>query len=173
MIVFPATLHRQVAELAGEFFANRASVDTVLVVNSCARGRATPESDLDMAVLVQPTLAAEDVRASEEEWRRFVAAQPTIAEFKQAGAFAHVHLDLFDGRFVPSVWDEGGGPDTFEVELVNRVAYAIREQVEGWLELPDLYRQLPPILSVRQIESDELVKRADALHSFLRKWVQL
>ena len=41
------------------------------------------------------------------------------------GPFAGVHLDLFDGRWTPSVWDAGGGPDAFETEIGNRVAHAV------------------------------------------------
>jgi hypothetical protein len=36
-----------------------------------------------------------------------------------------VHLDVFDGHMVPTVWDDGGGPDYFEVEIGNRLAYAV------------------------------------------------
>ena len=38
----------------------------------------------------------------------------------------------------------------------------IREQVAGSLGLRDLYRELPPILSIRNIESDEMMRNADA-----------
>src|SRR5207248_9994511 len=54
---FPTELHREVAELAGDFFSAHAQVDTILVVNSCARGRAVTGSDLDLAVLIMPTEA--------------------------------------------------------------------------------------------------------------------
>jgi hypothetical protein len=43
--------------------------------------------------------------------------------------------------------------------------------VEGWLGLPDLYRDLSPILSVRNIESDELAGKALALRSLLERWI--
>ena len=49
---FPTALHEEVAELARNFFSAHPSVDTILVVNSCARGRAVAGSDLDMAVLI-------------------------------------------------------------------------------------------------------------------------
>jgi predicted nucleotidyltransferase len=52
---FPTAQHREVADLAANFFSSQGSVDTVLVVNSCARGRAVAGSDLDMAVLIVPT----------------------------------------------------------------------------------------------------------------------
>jgi hypothetical protein len=168
-----------------------------------------------------------------------------------------VHLDVFDGRIVPTVWDDGGGPDTFEIELGNRIAYAaplhqagtyfrqlqsqwlpfygeelrlsrlamvreacardleaiplylnrglcfqafdrlykafqeflqalfvarrtyplaynkwIHEQVSDWLALPQLYEELPKILSVQNIESRELSDKADALRTLLERWTR-
>ena len=37
-----------------DFFGQRAETEAVLLVNSCARGKATPDSCLDIAVLVRP-----------------------------------------------------------------------------------------------------------------------
>jgi hypothetical protein len=253
-IRFPTELHREVAELAGDFFSVYSHVDTILVVNSCARGRAVPGSDLDLAVLVQPA-ASSQVQSLETLWQQFITAQPLIHRFRSTGRFAQVHLDVFDGRIVPTVWDDGGGPDYFEVEIGNRIAYAaplhqagtyfrelqsqwlpyygdelqrsrlammreacardldavpfylgrslyfqafdrlykafqeflqalfvarrtyplaynkwIREQVADWLALPKLYEELPPILSVENIESSELGEKADALRTLLERW---
>ena len=255
---FPAPLHHQVAELVREFFATQAHVDTVLLVNSCARGQAVPDSDVDVAVLVESSTSAEELRELERLWGEFAAGQALIDRFRQAGRFSQVHLDVFDGRITPSIWDDGGGPDSFEVEIGNRFAHSlplheagarfrelqaewlpyypenvhlrrlamvrdacaydldcipflleralhfqafdrlykayqeflqalfiarkiypiaynkwIREQVAGWLGLPDLYRALPPILSIRNVESDEVIGNADALRNLLDTWVQL
>jgi hypothetical protein len=229
-------------------------VDTVLVVNSCARGRAVPESDLDLAVLVKPAVTESGVSGLEASWREFLAGEPLFGEFQRSGRFTKVHLDVFDGRMTPAVWDDGGGPDAFEIEIGNRVAYAaplheagaefrrlrarwlpyyeeelrlrrlamareacaydlehippfldrglyfqafdrlykafqeflqalfiarrvyplaynkwIREQVEGWLGLPEVYRELAPILSIRNLESRETAGKADALHALLKR----
>ena len=54
---FPTSLHQNVAEIVLSYFADLAEVDSVLLLNSCARGQATPQSDLDMAVLVAPDLS--------------------------------------------------------------------------------------------------------------------
>ena len=121
---FPTEFHRGVAELAGDFFSAHAHVDTILVVNSCARGRAVAGSDLDLAVLILPTAASEEVQALTTLWQEFIAAQPLIHRFRSTGKFTQVHVDVFDGRMVPTVWDDGGGPDSFEVEIGNRLAYA-------------------------------------------------
>jgi hypothetical protein len=41
-----------------EFFASRDETDAVLLVNSCARGKATADSCLDMQVIVRPEVVA-------------------------------------------------------------------------------------------------------------------
>lgn len=255
---FPTLLHQQVTGLVREFFAAQACVDTTLLVNSCARGQAVLDSDVDVAVLVTSNTSPEELKELETLWADFAAVQPLIAQFRQSGRFAQIHLDVFDGRITPSTWDDGGGPDSFEVEVGNRFAHSlplhgpgprfrelqaewlpyypedlrlcrlamvhhacahdldyipsllgrglyfqafdrlykayqeflqalfiarkiypiaynkwIREQVEGWLGLPEVYRELPPILSIRNIESDEMLRNADALRGLLKTWVRL
>src|SRR5437899_10419658 len=124
LLKFPTEPHREVAELAGDFFSAHAHVDTILVVNSCARGRAVAGSDLDMAVLILPTAPSQEVQSLTTMWQEFIATQPLIHRFRSTGRFTQVHVDVFDGRMVPTVWDDGGGPDSFEVEIGNRLAYA-------------------------------------------------
>jgi hypothetical protein len=122
---FPTESHQEVAELAWDFFSAHAQVDTILAVNSCARGRAVAGSDLDLAVLIMPTAATQEIQSLTTLWQKFMATQPLIHRFRSTGRFRQVHLDVFDGRMVPTVWDDGGGPDYFEVEIGNRLAYAV------------------------------------------------
>src|SRR5258708_7515214 len=121
---FPTEIHREVAELAQEVFSAQAQLDTVLVVNSCARGRAVAGSDLDMAVLITPAAPRQAVQSLERMWQEFSVTHPLIQRFRSNGRFNQVHLDVFDGRMIPTVWDDGGGPDYFEVEIGNRLVYA-------------------------------------------------
>src|SRR5437667_11176806 len=73
---FPTELHRELAELAGDFFSAHAQVDTILVVNSCARGRAVAVSDLDMAVLILPTAPSPEVQSLTTMWHEVIATRP-------------------------------------------------------------------------------------------------
>jgi hypothetical protein len=225
-------------------------MEAVLLVNSCARGKATPESCLDIAVLVAPDVFAREQVALERLWQDFYTHHVVFAQLKQAGRFAVVHFDYMDGNFTPTVWDDGGGPDGFELEIGNQLVYSvplwergdtlsrlkarwlpyyaedlrqqrlamvrhacledlehipwyvrrelyfaafdrlykafqeflqmlfiaqrtypiaynkwIREQVEEILGRPDLYRQLPPLLQISQLESRELEEKAEALQA--------
>jgi hypothetical protein len=48
----------------------------------------------------------------------------------------------------------------------------IREQVANRLGLPELYRELPPLLSVRNLESSEVCDKAVALERLAERWIQ-
>ena len=54
---FPTSIHRRAAEAIVDFSMGL-PVEAVLLVNSRARGTATPESDLDIALLIDPELTA-------------------------------------------------------------------------------------------------------------------
>ena len=255
-LAFPTDLHRRSAEVAREFFLNSPIVDTILVTNSCARGQATLESDLDMAVLLTPSAPVEEAQDLEAKWQKVLHTHPVIAEFRASHRFMQIHLDLISGIYTPSVWDDGGGPDGFELEVGNHVAYSavfsepgayfkhlqtewlpyysldlqhhrldmvrhacihdlehvplyhkrglyfqafdrlykafleflqalfisrkvyplaynkwIRMQVEEWLGLPELYKELPQVISVSHIESMELIQKAECLTGLLYKWI--
>ncbi len=246
--VFPTELHRHTAQIVAAFFARTDVVDTFLVVNSCARGTAVEQSDLDFAVLLKPGTKAIDRVKLEEKWLLFSLTNADVLQFQKSHRFAAIHLDIFDGQFAAVVWDDGGGPDFFEVEIGNRLAYAavdadcgefflhlqqqwlpyysdelrtqrlqmvknamerdldyipfylerklyfaafdrlykafgeflqalfisrrvyplaynkwIQEQVAGTLQLPQLYEQLPAVISVQNIESREMLQKADTL----------
>lgn len=254
-LAYPTPLHQQAAEAAYNFFHPLPEVDTVLVVNSLARGQGIPESDLDMNVLVRLGVSPDDIARLEAAWREEKSKNGALRRFTASGEHAHVHLDVVEGRFVPDIWDDGGGPDSFELGIGNMLAYAapmhnagpryrslqaqwlpfysedlraqrlnmtrsaclydldhvpffvrrelyfqafdrlykafqeflqalfiarrvyplaynkwIRMQVEDWLGLPDLYRALPPVISVSNIESDMLIEKASVLHALLDQY---
>lgn len=120
---FPTLLHEQAAERAYEFFQSQPGIDTILVVNSCARGQGIPESDLDMAVLVDPGMPDEAAASLETLWRQELAGNDVLRRFRASGEHAHVHLDVARGKYVPETWDDGGGPDGFELGIGNQLVY--------------------------------------------------
>ena len=121
---FPTKLHHNAAETANEYFLNISTVDTVLIVNSCARGRAVAESDLDLAILVTPGTSNYEMMKMLTGWQSYSANAPAILKFRQSSPFAHVHLDIIDGKYIPGIIDAGEPIDYFEVEIGNQICYS-------------------------------------------------
>ena len=249
---FPTAIHEDAAQIVRDYFSPIPNVDTILVVNSCARGQAVPESDLDFAILVRPGTNAGEVRNMETSWQTYSQKHPAYLNYIQSNPFAHLHLDIIVGEYVPSTLEMGGPVDFFEIEIGNHIFYSapmgdvglffrelqnkwlpyydeqlrlqrvamsrdacaydlnhipiyvtrglyfqafdtlykafqkylqclfitnktypiaynkwIKEQITKWLNKPDLYPKLPPILSVRDIESNEVNEKARMLHELL------
>jgi predicted nucleotidyltransferase len=53
---YPTPEHQAAADVIVDFFVSSYKIDAVLLVNSCARGKATRDSCLDIVVLAQPEL---------------------------------------------------------------------------------------------------------------------
>ncbi len=121
---FPTKLHQDTAELVRDYFLTISNVDTVLVVNSCARGRAVPESDLDFAILVNPDTATNEIKNIHIAWLTYSATQPTFLQYKQSTPFAHLHLDIIDGNYLPTIVEVGEPIDYFEIEIGNQICYS-------------------------------------------------
>ncbi|HXS57721.1 MAG TPA: nucleotidyltransferase domain-containing protein [Hanamia sp.] len=249
---FPTSLHEDSAKLIRDYFLSISKVDTVLVVNSCARGQAVPESDLDFAILVKPGTTENEIKNILKSWRTYSVTQSTILKYKQSTRFAHLHLDIINGNYRPTIIKAGEPIDYFEIEIGNQICYSapmdnpgsyfqelqkkwlpyynddlrlkrltmtgnaciydlehipvfiqrelyfqafdilykafqeylqalfiankiypiaynkwIKEQVVKWLNKPDLYPKLLPVLSVINIESNEINEKAKVLQGLL------
>lgn len=122
--VFPTSLHQDSAELIRDYFFRIPNVDTVLVVNSCARGQAVPESDLDFAILVEPDTSATEIENLMRAWQSYANTQSTLWKYKQSNQFAQLHLDIIDGSYTPAILDFGVAADFFEIEIGNHICYS-------------------------------------------------
>lgn len=124
--VYPTPAHEWAAQEITSFFAERDETNAVLLVNSCARGKATVDSCLDMKVIA-PTNAVAQLDA---EFCRFETQSDAIAELQRAGRFSDLHLDVRDGILVPGPIDEEG-IDYLEVGVGNLFVYSVPLFVRG------------------------------------------
>ena len=156
---YPTPTHAEAAEVAARFLRALPGADAVLLVNSCARGQALPTSDLDLAVLVN---SATESSRSEARWKDFYASLPIFRELESFSRFARVHVDFFDGAFQPGVWDDGGGPDSFELEIGNWVAHGhlLHARTDKFSELQGLW--LP--YYAEELRGNRLVMVSQACH---------
>ncbi|HEY5825143.1 MAG TPA: nucleotidyltransferase domain-containing protein, partial [Cyclobacteriaceae bacterium] len=79
----------------------------MLVVNSCARGQAVPESDLDFAILIKPDTKPAEIKNIENLWQIYSETHATFLKYKQSNQFAHLHLDIIEGNYTPIRIEKG------------------------------------------------------------------
>jgi hypothetical protein len=123
---YPTVAHELAAEEITRFFASCQDTEAVLLVNSCARGKATVDSCLDMQVIASSGV----VDRLDSEFSEFAAESESIAELHRAGRFSDLHLDVIDGMLVPGLIDEEG-IDYLEVAVGNLIVYSVPLFVRG------------------------------------------
>jgi hypothetical protein len=97
----------------------------VILMGSCARGRANVGSCVDILVLVQPDVLAMRGEELRSRWDRLYAGQEVFKTLRRHGRFSHVDLDFVDGCFEPRPRGWTSGPDEFELEIGNTLVYAV------------------------------------------------
>jgi hypothetical protein len=258
-IQYPTDQHAAGARAITDFFRGFDEVSAVLLTCSCARNKATKDSCLDIAILIEPSRQSRlaDLGSA---WRDFYSKEPVFQDLKRAGKYSHVDLDIVTGDFDPAryVHDWTTGPDAFELEIGNIVNYSrplyengnyfrslrrkwlpyysedlrkerlelvlsfctnnldhipiyagrklyfqaferlymaykeflqalfiskrrypiaydkwISEQIRDILILPDLYSKLVRLISVENIESDQIIDREKSLRGFISEYISM
>ncbi len=122
---YPTPQHQAAAETIVDFFVSNYKIDAVLLVNSCARGRATRDSCLDIVVLAKPEASRSQLKELEAGWEELAKSSQAVEALYQAGKYSVVHPDFINGTFIPREQDEAAGPDDFEIEVGNFLAYSV------------------------------------------------
>lgn len=122
---YPSLQHGNAADAITRFFSANYNIDAVVLVNSCARGKASRDSCLDINILAKPDALKAQSKALEAGWTEFERSDSSIQALKATGKYSDVHLDFLDGTFTPYEQDEAAGPDWFEVSVGNLLAYSV------------------------------------------------
>jgi predicted nucleotidyltransferase len=122
---YPTPAHEHAAHAVVALFSELAGSEAVLLTGSCARGKASPDSCLDIVVLASGETDRKGRRSLEARWERAYQTDVAFRELRSVGRYSEVHLDITHGRFVehPRRWTSG--PDNFELEIGNTVAYVV------------------------------------------------
>lgn len=123
--LYPTSEHKNAADVIVEHFIACYRFDSVLLVNSCARGRASRDSCLDITILTRPGEGRASLSDLEAGWDEFERSNPVIQALSRVGKYSVVHMNFIDGNFLPWEQDEASGPDDFEVEVGNCLAYSL------------------------------------------------
>lgn len=119
---YPTQEHEAAAEAAVSFFAARPETQAVLLTCSCARGKATKDSCLDISLLVLPDA---DKAYIKRAWNSLCESEAVFKDMIQVGKYSHVDLDITDGCFTPGYHGWTSGPDSFELEIGNTLVYSV------------------------------------------------
>jgi predicted nucleotidyltransferase len=122
---YPTQEHQRAAEAIVDFFVSHYKIDAVLLVNSCARGKATRDSCLDIVMLARPDQGRSQLSELEVGWTEFETSNQVIQDLFKAGKYSVVHPDFIHGVFKLREQDEAAGPDDFEIEIGNFLAYSV------------------------------------------------
>jgi predicted nucleotidyltransferase len=110
---YPTPRTSNAADAIVDHFVSNYKIDAVLLVNSCARGKATRDSCLDLVVLAKPDPSRSPLNIMETEWDEFEKTNPAVKALYQVGKYSVVHPNFIHGVFVPYEQDEVAGPDDF------------------------------------------------------------
>ncbi|NWG10153.1 nucleotidyltransferase domain-containing protein [Candidatus Bathyarchaeota archaeon] len=122
---YPTVEHEQAAKAIVEFFSSLPDVEAVILVGSCARGKASPDSCLDITILVSPETPAVKRTLLEQKWDDFYEKTNIFKTLQKVGKYSHVDLSFIDGCFTPKPRGWTSGPDEFELEIGNALVYAV------------------------------------------------
>ncbi len=122
---YPTAEHERAAQAIVDFFSARPDTEAIILMGSCARGKAVRGSCLDILILMQPEVFSQAKPALEQQWENFYTTAETFNMLWQVGKYSHVDLDFIDGQFVPQPRDWTSGPDAFELEIGNTFVYTV------------------------------------------------
>lgn len=122
---YPSPQHADASEAILTLYSKDPDVEAVLLTNSCARGKASRDSCLDIAMLLRPDALSGRRAGLERDWEGVYGSEGVYEALRRAGRFSVVHLDFVDGCFVPQPVDEDLGPDWLEVGIGNLLVYGV------------------------------------------------
>lgn len=122
---YPTVEHEKASEAIVDFFSKVPYVEGVILTGSCARGKATKDSCLDMIVLFPQKASLRKRTALERKWNGFYKNDAVFDKLRKVGKYSHVDMDFSEGHFAPKPRSWTSGPDGFELEIGNTLVYSV------------------------------------------------
>ncbi len=122
---YPTFEHEQASRTVVDFFSKVPEVEDIVLTGSCARGKATNDSCLDIMVLLPQKALSRKRTVLKRHWNDFYEKDIVFDHLRRVGEYSHVDLDFVDGCFMPKPRDWTSGPDDFELEIGNTLVYSV------------------------------------------------
>jgi predicted nucleotidyltransferase len=122
---YPTVEHERASKVIVNFFSKLSDIEAVILTGSCARGKGTKDSCLDIMVLLPRKTSLHTKSDLIRRWNDFYESDAAFAELREIGRYSHVDLDFVDGCFIPKPRGWTSGPDEFELEVGNTLVYSV------------------------------------------------
>jgi predicted nucleotidyltransferase len=122
MKLYPTKQHKKAAEKFVEIFSKDKRVQSLVLICSCARGKAEKGSCVDIAVVIKDEKFHNAVRKSLD---RAIKHMKETKELAKLGKYCHLDIEITTGKIQVEERDWCSGPDEFELEIGNYFAYGI------------------------------------------------
>ena len=122
MKYYPTKLHEAAANKFVEIFSKDNRVNAILLICSCARGRASKDSCVDLGVIINNW---KNYNAIEKKFNSLEKKVKEFRDLSRAGKYAHVDLHITTGKIEQKERGWTTGPDEFELEIGNIFKYSV------------------------------------------------
>jgi len=122
MNYYPTIQHENAAKRLVEIFSKDKKVMSILLTCSCARGKASKDSCLDICIIVKTKA---DIKKIEDKFKEIYKTDKVFIELSRVGKYSHIDLEVTDGKIKITERGWTSGPDEYELAIGNIFSYSI------------------------------------------------
>src|SRR4030042_4125698 len=125
--LYPTEAHKNACVAVVDFFSQEAIVRSVVLTCSCARGKATKDSCLDISIITDHKADLKQINGLQRRWGKYYHDEPVFDRLKSTGKYSTVDLEITSGIIIenPDEHNWTSGPDTFELAIGNLYVYSV------------------------------------------------
>jgi predicted nucleotidyltransferase len=124
---YPSQFHEDATYAVVKHFRGKPFIKAILLTNSCARGKATKDSCVDMTVVHEPSISTQAYAEMKQSFSDFFSQEPIFESIKKVGKYSEMEVDFTDAVVNLSSFKRGPttGPDQFELAIGNPFVYSV------------------------------------------------
>ena len=122
MKYYPTIQHEKAANRMVEIFSKDKCVMSMLLTCSCARGKASKDSCLDLCILAKNK---DDIKKIKRKFNKIYNQDKIFKDLSRVGKYSHIDLDITDGKITLAERGWTSGPDEYELLVGNIFVYSV------------------------------------------------
>lgn len=122
MNYYPTIQHENASKRIIEIFSKEKSVKSILLTCSCARGKASKDSCLDICIIVKTKA---NIKKIENKFKKTYVKDRAFIELSKVGKYSHIDLEVTDGKIKLTERGWTSGPDEYELAVGNIFFYSV------------------------------------------------